>query len=59
MEKQIKCTNCGSKHLKRKHYSTPEHEGLSYVPPLSFVGIHSYVCVDCGHVEFFDDDLIE
>ena len=58
MEKQIKCTNCGSKHLEKKIYSTPEHEGLSYVPSLSLVGIHSYVCIDCGHVEFFDNDPI-
>ena len=59
MEKQIKCTNCGSRHLEKKIYLTNKYDNyVTYIPQLELVGLSAYVCIDCGHVEFFDDDPI-
>ena len=53
----MKCTNCGSTRLKQKTYSTQAYDGIDfYINPMPLKGLRSYVCLDCGHIEFFDDN---
>ena len=49
MRKEIKCTNCGSKKLKRASFSFCDCGDKSL--PISV-----YVCEECGHIEMFENE---
>lgn len=48
MVKEMKCTNCGSKKLKRANFSI----GDSMDMPLP---MHIFICEECGHIELYED----
>ncbi len=62
MEK-LKCLRCGSTNLEEKTNCTVDiekyndendFEYISTIDMLSALGVRKVVCLDCGHVEFFD-----
>lgn len=55
MKINMKCTNCGCEELKRKDYLFCMKEPDAYHPEY---GIEAYACQKCGHVEFFDKEVL-
>ncbi len=62
MEK-LKCLRCGSTNLEEKTNCTVDiekynaendFEYISSIDMLAALGVRKVVCLDCGHVEFFD-----